>query len=138
MPTTYPYNGSRTDLIDIFLHHSTQPISNIETLNELNSDYNPVLLTVEVNLTAEIRRNFSTRAIKWNVLQDYLREISLPSGSCSSIAEVDATISSIAETIKAAKKDRCQSSVALSRLGTPDKGKEKGEKEMATPEASRR
>ena len=101
LPTIYPQNAV---VLDVFLYHSTLPISDNETLSELNSDHNPVLLTVDLNLTAEIRRNFSTRATKWNVFRDYLREISPPSGSCSSNAKVDVAFSSITETIKAARK----------------------------------
>ena len=63
MPSNDSLIECRLDLIDIFCYHSTLPISNIETLNELNSDHKHVKFTVNVNMTAEIRRNFTTRAI---------------------------------------------------------------------------
>jgi hypothetical protein len=52
-------------------------------------------------------------------------------------------IGSITEQIKAAEKIAdvevgTGGSACLSRLGTPVKGGEKGDKEMATPEASKR
>ena len=73
-------------------------------LNELNSDHNPVMLMIDDCLSAKIYRNFSIRATRWNLFQDYLKEIQVPTGSCSSTVEVDDALSSITETIKTAKK----------------------------------
>ena len=62
-------------------------------MNKLNySDHNSVVLKIVKTAT------------KWNIFQDYLKEVKLPSGSCSSMVEVDEAIFSITETISIAKK----------------------------------
>ena len=40
------------DVLDIFLHHMELPVADVESLDELNSDHNPVLLTVDSSMTS--------------------------------------------------------------------------------------
>ena len=98
MPTFLPYSGGRPDVLDIFLRHSTLSIKNIETLNEFNSGHNPVLVIIDLNQSAEIYRNVSKTATKWNIFLDYLKAVKLPSGICNSIADVNEAICSINES----------------------------------------
>jgi hypothetical protein len=59
--TFFPHLGTQPDVLDI-LHHSSLPIESIETLNELNSDHNHVLIRNYENLSVKFSQNFSNRA----------------------------------------------------------------------------
>ena len=47
----------RLDVLDIFLHHMGLPVVDVETLDELNSDHNTVLLTVDSSMTSQVLRD---------------------------------------------------------------------------------
>ena len=59
------------------------------------------MLTIDANLTLKISQLFDSSD---KVFRDYLKEIQVPTGSCSSTEEVGDAISSITETINTARK----------------------------------
>ena len=55
----------RPDVLDIFLHHMGLPKVDVETLYELNSDHNTVLLTVDSSITSQMLRG-SGHFVRWD------------------------------------------------------------------------
>jgi Exonuclease III len=54
-PTYYSHRTNvHPDVLDIYLHRMELPVKDVETLDELNSDHNPVLLTVDSSMTAKM------------------------------------------------------------------------------------
>jgi len=78
-PTYYSHRTNvRPDVLDIFLHHMGLPKVDVETLYELNSDHNTVLLTVDSSITSQMLRG-SGHFVRWDEFRRYLRPIELPS-----------------------------------------------------------
>jgi hypothetical protein len=46
----------RLDVLDIFLHQMGLPVVDVETLDELSSDHNSVLLRVDSSMTSQVLR----------------------------------------------------------------------------------
>ena len=56
--TYYPHQGNaKTNVLDIFLHDMELPVLDVVTLDELNSDHNPVLFTVKCSMQAQLKLN---------------------------------------------------------------------------------
>ena len=68
----------RPDVLDIFLNHMGLPVVGVETLDELNSDHNPVLLTVDILMTVRMLRG-SGHFDRWDEFRRYLQPIELSS-----------------------------------------------------------
>ena len=54
-------------------------MADVETLDELNSDHNPVLLKVDSSVTSQVLRG-SGHYVRWDEFRRYLSPIELPSG----------------------------------------------------------
>ena len=70
MPTCFSHRAhSAPDVLDVFLHHLMLSISDVETLDELNSDHKHVLLRVDKNINGNILRNCKTKNVRWVLIE---------------------------------------------------------------------
>ena len=66
------------DVLEIFLRHLVQPVVDVETLDELNSDHNPVLLRADSSMKSQVLRG-SGHFVRWEKFRQNVRPIELPS-----------------------------------------------------------
>lgn len=72
-PTHFPNTGSRGDVLDIILTQNVKTTVQLEVVSELNSDHNPVLITVGDNVIETLPSDkINTRHIDWDMFQDNL------------------------------------------------------------------
>lgn len=77
-PTHYPSTGSRGDVLDIVLTNNINMAVLLEVIPELNSDHNPVVITVGDNyIAAPPRERINTRNIDWDIFQEHLDQLIL-------------------------------------------------------------
>jgi len=99
-PTYYPSRlKALPDVLDIFLHHTSLNVSDVVTLDELNSDHNPVLLTVDSALPAQILNRPSDKEVRWDVYRKYLKPINFPSDEYLSIEALETGIDAFSGTL---------------------------------------
>ena len=71
-PTCYPHQrNAKPDVLDIFLHHMELPVLDVVTLEELNSDHNPVLFTVKCSMQVQLKQ-ISRLNVRWDVFRQQL------------------------------------------------------------------
>ena len=74
-PTYYPNQKNvNSDLIDIFLNHTGLEVLDVVTLDELNSDHNPVILPANYMIQTRLRQ-IVNRNIRWDVFRQYLKSV---------------------------------------------------------------
>ena len=75
-PTIYYSNrqNANPDVLDRFLHHLGLPVEVVVTLNELISDQNPVLLTINSSSLTGMGRSMC-HSVRCNVFQQHLKPI---------------------------------------------------------------
>ena len=77
-PTYYPYQKNASPhVLEIFLYHLELPVEDVVSLDELNCDHVPVLLTVKCSMSAQVRPD--TCPVRWDVFRQHLKSIELPS-----------------------------------------------------------
>ena len=104
-PTYYSNRSNCTpDVLDILLHHVSLPIEVIETLDELNSDHNPVLVVINTSSPSQILSNTHRKEVRWDVYRDYLKEISFPQGKFESNDALELGIEALSSTLVSARK----------------------------------
>lgn len=54
------------NVLDIFLHHMELPVDDVVTLDELNSDHNPLLLTVDSSMMVQMLEDTSHNYIRYD------------------------------------------------------------------------
>ena len=97
-PTYYSHRTNvRPDVLDIFLHHMGLPVADVETLDELNSDHNPLLLKVDSSMTSQVLRG-SGNYVRWDEFRRYLRPIELPSDPFLSTVALEIGIEAFTNT----------------------------------------
>ena len=102
-PTFYSHRiNVHPDVLDIFQHHTELPVADVESLDELNSDHNPVLLTVDSSMTSQMLRN-SDHFVKWDEFRRYLGPIELPSDPFLSTEALEFGIEAFTNTLRSAK-----------------------------------
>ena len=92
----------RPDVLDIFLHHMGLTVLDVETLDELNSNHNSVLLTVDSSMTSQVLRG-SSHYVRWDEFRRYLRPIELPSDPFLSTDALEIGIGAFTNTLRSAK-----------------------------------
>jgi Endonuclease/Exonuclease/phosphatase family. len=101
-PDSPTYYSNRTnvhlDVFDIYLHH----MKDVETLDELNSDHNPVFPTVDSSMTANILQNTS-HLVRKDEFRRYLKQIELPLDSFLSTDALEISIEAFSNIRKSAK-----------------------------------
>jgi len=104
-PTHYPSRlNALPDVLDIFLHHTSLNVSDVVTLDELNSDHNPVLLTVDSALPAQILNRPSDKEVRWDAYREYLKPINFPSDEYHSIDALETGIEAFSNTLVSARR----------------------------------
>ena len=85
-PTHYPSTlNALSDVLDISLHDTSLNVPDVVTRDELNSDQNPVLLTVDSTVSARILNRPSDKDVRWDIYREYLKSIVFPSDGYQSI-----------------------------------------------------
>ena len=87
-------------MLDIFIHHLELPVEDVVTLDELNSDHVPVLLTVKCSMSAQVRPD--TCHVRWNVFRQHLKSIQLPSHPFLSTDALEIGIETFSNTLRSA------------------------------------
>ena len=77
-------------------------MADVETLDELNSDHNPVLLTVDSSMTSQVLRG-SGHYVRWDEFRRYPRPIELPSDPFLSTDALEIGIEAFTNTLRSAK-----------------------------------
>ena len=77
-------------------------MADVETLDELNSDHNPVLLTVDSSMTSQMLRG-SGHYVRWDEYRRYLGPIELPSDPFLSTDALEIGIEAFTNTLRSAK-----------------------------------
>ena len=90
------------DVLDIFLHYMRLPVDDVVTLDELNSDHNPVLLTVDSSLTSQVLRTMAHH-IRWDLYRQHMRPVELPLDPFLSTAALEFGIEAYSNTFKTEK-----------------------------------
>ena len=97
--TTRVGSNALPDVLDKCLHHTSLNVSDEVTLDQLNTDHNTVLLTVNSALTAQILNRLSDKEVRWDVYWEYLNPIIFPSDEYQSIDELQTGIDAISSII---------------------------------------
>ena len=77
-------------------------MDDVVTLDELNSDHNPVLLTVDSSLTSQVLRTMAHH-IRWDLYRQHMRPVELPLDPFLSTAALEFGIEAYSNTFKTEK-----------------------------------
>ena len=73
--TLFPYNNSRPSTVDLAIIKNLRNFESIETLNELDSDHHPILITLRQEKVATTRNSFlNYKKADWNQFTNYITE----------------------------------------------------------------
>lgn len=96
-PTHFPNTGVRPDVLDIALLHKLPWIYSIETINDLGSDHNPVLLTLnQLTTPMPTRKSIKT---DWTYFTHRVGEKTIIPRNISDGPELDKAVDNFAEII---------------------------------------
>lgn len=104
LPTHFPYNNGRPDVLDIAVLNTTLVPLHIESISALTSDHNPVILILDHSpISTAIKRNMY-KDINWNAYRGYL-DNSIPGNvKLETREELDVAVEMYINTVKFAMK----------------------------------
>ena len=103
-PTFFSYNSNiLPDVLDIFLYNCNAIPLSIDTLEELSSDHNPVLLLLEGAVTKLLLPAVFSSSIDWSTYRSYISQSISGNPQIKTKEDVDIGIKLLETTIKDAK-----------------------------------
>lgn len=102
-PTHFPRSGQRPDILDIATLKAIPYRTSITSINELNSDHNPVLLEIFTTNPCPKKYPLQDRNINWHIFEAHMQHFTRPNHPLNDTDEVDEAIAHLTDTIVEAK-----------------------------------
>lgn len=99
-PTHYPTNNMTPTYIDIGINKGLRDVSELVTVNALNSDHIPVCLRWGERRNVVNQTVFSYQNFNWNLYRQRLNELTVISGHIETVEELEAQVSSMTRNIQ--------------------------------------
>lgn len=104
--TFFPHNSDhQSDVLDIVLKRSNSHILNLNTFPEFNSDHEPVIMEVDTNIQRTLLSPRTLLMTNWPLFRFKMNKVLPEQIQIKSKAELDEEITTLTNTIVAAKKE---------------------------------
>lgn len=120
--THFPFNDTTATTIDLFITKNIQHVSKPVSLPELDSDHNPILVTINGTFTEPFTKHvYSYKNTDWNEFRKTLDKTIAINKNISSVFELDKAVSNFTQSLVTAKnKHSCKIKINPNKDNLPD------------------